>query len=66
MSFMRNLKEAIAFQYLKIIEDEPLALEDASHIVSAVDEFVDKKSKKSFEFFDLNIFSERLLLYVWQ
>ena len=48
MSFMRNLKGAIAFQYLKIIEDEPLALEDASHVVSAVDEFVDKKKQKEF------------------
>ena len=46
MSFLKNLKEAIGFQYLKIIEDELIALEDASHIMFAVDEFVNKEKAK--------------------
>ena len=47
MSFLKNLKEAIGFQYLKIIEDELIALEDASHIMLAVDEFVvEEKARK--------------------
>ena len=46
MSFLKNLKEATGFQYLKIIEDELIALEDASHIMFAVDEFVNKEKGK--------------------
>ena len=46
MSFLKNLKEATGFQYLKIIEDELIALEDASHIMFAVDEFVNKEKAK--------------------
>ena len=47
MSFLKNLKEAIGFQYLKIIEDELIALEDASHNMLAVDEFVvEEKARK--------------------
>ena len=47
MSFLKNLKEATGFQYLKIIEDELIALEDASHIMLAVDEFVvEEKARK--------------------
>ena len=48
MSFLKNLKEAIGFQYLKIIEDELIALEDASHIMFAVDEFAKSKKQKKF------------------
>ena len=46
MSFLKNLKEAIGFQYLKIIEDELIALEDASHIMFAVNEFVNEEKAK--------------------
>ena len=46
MSFLKNLKEATGFQHLKIIEDELIALEDASHIMFAVDEFVNKEKAK--------------------
>ena len=46
MSFLKILKEAIGFQQLKIIEDELIALEDASHIMFAVDEFVNKEKAK--------------------
>ena len=47
MSFLKNLKEATGFQYLKIIEDELIALEDASHIMFAVDGFANtEKAKK--------------------
>ena len=47
MSFLKNFKEAIGFQHLKVIEYELIALEDASHIMFAVDEFVNKgKAKK--------------------
>ena len=46
MSFLKNLKEATGFQYLKIIEDELIALEDASHIMFAVNEFVNEEKAK--------------------
>ena len=46
MSFLKDLKEAIGFHYLKIIEDELIALEDASHILFALDEFVNKEKAK--------------------
>ena len=46
MSFFRNLEEAIGFQHLKIIEDELIPLEDASHIMFAVDEFANKEKAK--------------------
>ena len=47
MSFLKNFKEAIGFQHLKVIEYELIALEDASHIMFAVDEFVNEgKAKK--------------------
>ena len=46
MSFLKNLKETIGFQYLKIIEDKLIALEDASHIMFAVDELVNKEKAK--------------------
>ena len=53
MSFLKNLKEAIGFQHLKVIEYELIALEDASHIMFAVDEFVNEgKAKKKKKFFD--------------
>ena len=46
MSLLKNLKEAIGFQHLKVIEDELIALEEASHIMFAVDEFVNKEKAK--------------------
>ena len=46
MSFLKNLKEATGFQHLKIIEDELIALEDASHIMFAVNEFVNEEKAK--------------------
>ena len=49
MSFLKNFKEAIGFQHLKIIEDELIALENASHIMFAVDEFVNKEKAKKLE-----------------
>ena len=56
MSFLKNLKEAIGFQHLKVIEYKLIALEDASQIMFAVDEFVnEEKAKKILKFFDFNI-----------
>ena len=46
MSFLKILKEGIGFQHLKIIEDESIALSDASHIMFAADEFVNKEKAK--------------------
>ena len=46
MSFLKDLEEAIGFQYLKTIEDELIALEDASQIMFALDEFVNEEKAK--------------------
>ena len=46
MSFLKDLKEAIGFHCLKIIEDELIALEDPSHILFALDEFVNEEKAK--------------------
>ena len=56
MSFIGNLKEAINFQFFKIIKDKLIALEDPSHKIFAADEFVDQK-KKLEEFFSLTSIS---------
>ena len=46
MSFVKNLKEAIGFAYLKVIEYQLISLEDASHIMFAVDEFANEEKVK--------------------
>ena len=46
MPFIKNLKDVIAFKLLKIKVDKLLALEDASDIIYAVDNFVDEKKAK--------------------
>ena len=46
MSFLKNLKEAIGFQHLKVIEYKLIALEDASQIMFVVDEFVNEEKAK--------------------
>ena len=46
MSFLKNVKEEISFQHLKTIEGELIALEHASHIMFAVDEFVNNEKAK--------------------
>ena len=46
MPFIKNLKDVIAFKLLKIKVDKLLALEDASDIIYAVDNFVDEKKSK--------------------
>ena len=46
MSFLKDLEKAIGFQYFKIIEDELIALEDASHIMFALNEFVNEEKAK--------------------
>ena len=46
MPFIKNLKDVIAFKLLKIKADKLLALEDASDIIYAVDNFVDEEKAK--------------------
>ena len=47
MFFVKNLKQAVAFQILKVKEKNLLPLEDASHVIYAADEYNKDKGLKA-------------------
>ena len=47
MSFIKNLKQAVAFGILKGKEENLFALEDASHVIYAPDEYNKDKGLKT-------------------
>ena len=47
MSFVKNLKQAVAFGILKVKEENLFALEDASHVIYPPDEYNKGKGLKT-------------------
>ena len=47
MFFVKNLKQAVAFQTLKVKEENFFPLKDASHVIYAADEYNKDKDLKA-------------------